>query len=399
MISLKKFFDAQPQVVKSTEAAGSVSDSVADSADALSAYQTALAAMGAHGRRAVPVLGTMISNALARIGDDLAHSASPESVRDSGRKVEEQLSLWADQAQQNQKESEKTIAELLLRVSEAAESTGHRDAGFGREIGGLCDRLRAVAGLDSLPVIRKSISENTSALSTCVAKMTEDGRDSVRKLSSQIAEYQMRLRAAERRALVDALTGLPNRFGFEQQLELRIQSRQPFSILVVDLNGFKAVNDRLGHLVGDEILKQFAGEMRTQFPSHDTVARWGGDEFAGIVAGPAAEGAVRAERIRHWVLGEYRITNDNKTVIVNVDAALGIAAWDGIESGLELFARADKEMYLAKESRSAIAQVPIDPYRTSTVSAAESPRAAERRGGRAAIAVSSGGSSVPSKRQ
>ncbi len=209
--------------------------------------------------------------------------------------------------------------------------------------------MRKAAGLDSLQLIRRSITEDASALTVCVARMVEEGRESVRKLTSEVADYQTRLVASERRALADPLTGLCNRRGFEQQLELRVQRRKSFSLLVVDLNGFKLANDRYGHLVGDEILRQFAVELKAQFLPEDTVARWGGDEFAVIVSGGVKEGLARADRVRHWALGEYKITIDSRTIPVNVDAALGLMAWDGAETGAELFARADKEMYRMKE--------------------------------------------------
>lgn len=118
---------------------------------------------------------------------------------------------------------------------------------------------------------------------------------------------------------------------------------------MVDLNGFKATNDRYGHIVGNEILKRFATELRARFLSEDTVARWGGEEFVGIVAGPVKEGAARADRVRRWVLGEYELTLDDQIISVVMDAALGTVAWNGIESGLELFDRGDKEMYRVKQ--------------------------------------------------
>jgi diguanylate cyclase len=343
----------------------------------------------------------MIRSALDEIGDTLALSASTESVRESRRMVEEQLGLWADEAEQNRKESEKTIADLLLAVNGAAASTGSRNEKFSREIGVLSDRLRKVAGLESLPLMRRSITENVSALGQCVTRMTDEGRESVRKLTSQVAEYQTRLLASESRAQIDPLTGLYNRRGLEQQLELRIRGQQPFSLIVADLNGFKSVNDQYGHLAGDEILKKFAGELKAQFLPDDRVARWGGDEFVGLVAGSPQEGAVRADQIRQWVLGEFRITIDNQTVPVILDAALGTTAWNGVETALELFGRADKEMYRAKqESKDRPKSEPaIAASRTSTESGGESQATMARPLGQLASAVSSAGSSVPSKRK
>ena len=349
MISIKKFIDSNYASSAPSEAPRREPDAGNLLSAYQVAYQTVLAAMGAQGQRAVPALGAMIFPALMRISDGLNQSVTPESIRDSRRAAEEQLSLWADQAQQNQKDNEKTIKNLLHLIFEATESTGTRDEKFSQEIVGLAEKLRTVAGLESLPVIRRTITENTAALTSCVARMADEGRESVRQLTSEIAEYQTRLLASERRALVDPLTGLCNRRAFEQQLEFRVQSRQPFSLLVADLNGFKAINDRYGHLVGDELLRQFAGELKAQFFSEDTVARWGGDEFVAIVVGQAKEGVARVERVRHWALGEYKITIDNLTTAVTADAALGIVIWNGAESGLELFSRADKEMYRAKE--------------------------------------------------
>lgn len=352
MISLKKYLDSKAADAKPAGVPGAAGPESKDtqSGNLLFTYQAALRAMGANSAKAMPALGSTLDAALTRISQTLDQAVTPETLHDARRDVDEELSLWAGKAHENQKQNEQTVRELLLVVFEAATSTGTRDEKFTREISDLSERLRSVAGLDSLPLMRRSIIENTSALNKSVARMADEGRESIRKLTSEIADYQIRLMDSERRALIDPLTGLANRRGFEQQLEQRVQSGHPFSLLVADLNGFKATNDRYGHVMGDEILRRFATELKAQFLPEDTVARWGGDEFVGIIAGPAKEGAARADRVRHWVLGEYKLTVDNQSITVIVDAALGTAAWNGAETGLELFARADKEMYRVKQA-------------------------------------------------
>jgi diguanylate cyclase (GGDEF)-like protein len=102
---------------------------------------------------------------------------------------------------------------------------------------------------------------------------------------------------ARRLARVDALTGLGNRRAFDETLEAELaRSRRagaPLSLLVADLNGFKAINDRHGHRRGDECLRQAADALRATLRIPDRCFRWGGDEFAILVADADAEAAAR----------------------------------------------------------------------------------------------------------
>jgi len=418
MISIKKFLETEETNTSPAEGRVRAPEArVQEVCSPLAAYQSALRSMGIHGHRAVASLGPAIEAALSEISQNLTQNHSPEALAESRRMVEEQLTQWADKAERNQKEREQTVRDLLQVVFEAGESTGNRDEKFSREISELSERLRVVAGLESVPMIRRSIMENATALNHTVARMATEGRESIRKLTSEIAEYQTRLVASERRASLDPLTGLYNRRGFEQQLELRIQKREPFSLLLADLNDFKTANDRYGHLVGDEILRQFADEFRQQFVAEDTVTRWGGDEFAAIVAGPPKEGELRADRVRQWVLGDYNINVEAKTITLKVDAALGTVSWNGEETGQELFARADREMYRVKQARcsgqprppagvghphTAVAAgrplASVSAGLASIKSDAKSPAATARPDGRSLIAGSSGESSAPWKR-
>lgn len=379
MISLRQFLDSE--LIDAKREGKTFPEDALPGGDLLLAWRATLGAMGKHGQRAVPALGPMIGTALSGVSNTLAPDASAECIADAQRMIELELSQWADKAQENQKQTDQTIRELLLFVFDATKSGGTRDEKFSREISAVSERFRSVARLDSLPAIRRSILENTSLLNNSVTKMLEESREAIRKLTLEVAEYQTRLAASERRALVDPLTGLGNRRGFERQLEMQIKLRQPFSLLIVDLNEFKAINDRYGHVGGDEILKQFADEFRRQFAPGATVARWGGDEFAAIVAGPPEEGEDRAGRVRQWALCEYKIELETRTVRVKVDAALGVMPWDGAESAHEIFTRTDKEMYRVKQSRWRSA-APVTAGRSSTESDAKSPAAMAHPAGR-----------------
>jgi diguanylate cyclase (GGDEF)-like protein len=92
--------------------------------------------------------------------------------------------------------------------------------------------------------------------------------------------------AARREASTDGLTGLVNRFGLKRQLRIRADRGQPYTVYLIDLNGFKPINDTFGHRAGDELLRQLGRRLRMRLCEH-LVARLGGDEFVVIADGPA----------------------------------------------------------------------------------------------------------------
>jgi diguanylate cyclase (GGDEF)-like protein/PAS domain S-box-containing protein len=149
----------------------------------------------------------------------------------------------------------------------------------------------------------------------------------------------------------DALTNLPNRTLFRERLEAALLSTargELVSVLCVDLDRFKPVNDTLGHLVGDELLKQVAGRLSKCVREIDTVARIGGDEFAIVQTGAnlsASDIAATAQRIVEAISAPYTI-QDNHIII---GASIGIAVAPEDSTDVEVLLRnADLAMYRAK---------------------------------------------------
>lgn len=164
-------------------------------------------------------------------------------------------------------------------------------------------------------------------------------------------------------AMRDHLTGLANRHAWEERFahELRSASRtaKPLSLAVIDVDGLKRVNDSLGHGHGDRLIQRCAEACRSATRETDFVARLGGDEFLVLLTDCRASGAREvAERMLDAV-GE------------NHSFSIGIATWDGQESGEELVSRADQAMYAAKAAGGAqIAFAPEPPERRALIAAA-----------------------------
>jgi diguanylate cyclase (GGDEF)-like protein len=322
-------------------------DPVAESA--MGAFRASLLAMADCGRRALPNLSDDLSRKLTEIENSLARPVEPEKITSAAKDVQVELSTWAGRALDQHTENEREMKEIISALSRAAESVSARDQKYSQEIGGLSGKLKGIASQNDIGTIRRSIMESAAALKTCVERMAEESKQSVQQLTAEVKEYRTRLEASERLSTTDPLTELANRRAFESQLLTRIKTGRPFGLIMIDLNGFKGINDKHGHLAGDDLLRQFSSELRSHFTVADIVARWGGDEFAILVAGTLAQTEERVERIRRWVLGEYRIGTAEPPVRTKLSASLGAVEWDGSETGLELLARADALVYRTKE--------------------------------------------------
>jgi len=147
------------------------------------------------------------------------------------------------------------------------------------------------------------------------------------------------------KAVIDPLTGLFNRQAlFQRGSELleRMDHSSPVSLLLGDLDRFKAVNDRLGHLVGDRVLRDTAAVLRSSLRAFDHIYRYGGEELVVVLPADIEEAAATAERLRWAVAAAPRPGGVGLTI------SFGVAAARPGEELSELIARADRALYAAK---------------------------------------------------
>ncbi|MFZ2988337.1 diguanylate cyclase domain-containing protein, partial [Ideonella sp.] len=167
------------------------------------------------------------------------------------------------------------------------------------------------------------------------------------------AERQARAQEIERLAFRDPLTGLPNRRLFhdtaERELSRSQRYQEPLALLFIDLDGFKGVNDALGHEAGDELLRQVAQRMQACLRSSDLLARLGGDEFAVLLPMQSQAPAVGpvAQKLIDALSAPFQLS----TGACRISASVGIASCPGDGTELEpLIRQADAAMYEAKRS-------------------------------------------------
>jgi diguanylate cyclase (GGDEF)-like protein len=157
-------------------------------------------------------------------------------------------------------------------------------------------------------------------------------------------------RAAIHSAFIDSLTGVKNRTAFDsnfsRDIEYSRRKQSDLSLIVLDIDLFKRINDSYGHIVGDDVLRQVAQNVEQTIRSSDALYRYGGEEFAIVLNGTDEAGArLLAERIRQSV--ENLVIGSLKDV--HITLSLGVAVMQADESSKQLFKRADAALYQAKQ--------------------------------------------------
>ena len=352
MISIRKYIDGTQQADSSREPKQSRPVSGANLANAaIAGYCASLHAMGRCGADACPAEGRELREVLGKVAEDLAHAQCAESVAAADQSARAQLQQWGERTARHYQAKAREVKDILVMMAGAAESVGQRDQRCAQQIDAVTVQLKGIANLEDLTEIRASIEKSAAELKTSIDRMTAEGKAVLEQLRREVTTYQTKVEEAEQLASRDALTRLGNRLWVEGQLEKRINAGTRFCAAILDIDDFKQVNDGQGHLVGDEVLRQFSNELRSACRATDLIGRWGGDEFIVVLDCVLAEAEGQMARVSKWVCGNYTVAGSAEQARLHIGASIGVAEYMTGESMKELLERADREMYRRKGAR------------------------------------------------
>ncbi len=248
-----------------------------------------------------------------------------QRVTDGFQKVMADMSHSASQANDHAHQ----VGNVLDRLSEDLASSAGDKLGAGME------------------TLRKQTRNMQGAVSVLRERLDESRRE-IEQLRHEVAK-------AREDALADGLTGLVNRRGFDMALNAQLSARDPEevgpSLVIVDIDFFKRVNDNYGHLFGDKVIRAVAQILKDNVKGKDTAARYGGEEFCILLPETPLDGASYvAEKIRATV-EKCRIKRvDSKETVANVTVSLGAACYRRGESANDFLGRADGALYKSKSA-------------------------------------------------
>ncbi len=251
-------------------------------------------------------------------------------------------------------ERETEFREIIDLMTAAMSGLDNENRDFYSSIRSQGESFEKITLLDDIKRIKNELIKEVANMRAMVRQKESQDQKTLDALSNQVEALKKELDKARHSASTDGLTGVYNRKALDTHLLNLIDHNrlkcQPFSLLMMDLDHFKQLNDTYGHTVGDRMLLAFTEKCRASVRSDDFLARYGGEEFTLILPGASLRNALKkAKQICKAIAGSRYAADDSPDPdVVSVTVSIGVSAYrqgDTVQSILE---RADQCLYKAK---------------------------------------------------
>lgn len=302
------------------------------------------------------VMGGLNWYELVAVLDDLAVLIL--AVTDSGQR---EFASYLKQLNERLASFLGTLTEAHEGYSESVESARTFNQELREQVSGLQASVQEAVDLHSL---KQSLEARLDGLLNTVSEHQKhrDGREEevaqrLQSLTQKVADMEQEaqsfrdhLEEQRQKALIDPLTGLPNRAGWGERLELEVARWKRYggelALAVLDIDHFKRINDGYGHLAGDKVLKIIAGELAKRLRKTDFIARFGGEEFVLLIPSTPLEGG--RQLLQTLLDGVEQCPFHFRGERVTITLSAGLTSFVSGESSEKVFERADQALYRAK---------------------------------------------------
>lgn len=250
-------------------------------------------------------------------------------------------------------EAASSLRSLLDRfISRLAMMTDSTDD-FQNKIKDHSDRIKQSQNVEELGSIIGLLMEDTSLMQLDLTRSRDEllsAKEQVEAAEQRIAELEGALEAASAKVREDQLTGAFNRRGlaehFQREISRAERTGAPLSLALLDVDNFKQLNDKYGHLAGDDALKYLVDTIKHSLRPADIVARFGGEEFVILMPDtPEDEAVSTVQRLQRELTKTFFLANNDRLLIT---FSAGVAKWHLGEQEADVLERADQAMYQAK---------------------------------------------------
>jgi len=297
---------------------------------------------------------------IRRTAAELTPQVELDTLEGHRRWAADALSTFGQLQRRYLAEREEEMWRLLKLYQDHQQLDGADNVKFNESLRESHQRITDVVRLDDLRQVREKLETELQRAGNLVDEKARIDQARASMLEAQVKQLEVALTAARHDAARDPLTGAYHRGGFEAELQSLLQSSTSCTLAMIDVDNFKGINDTLGHLVGDHILKMTVQLLGRVSRPGDVIGRFGGDEFCLLVPGLAPERL--ADRIQpHAEPRNIEFTFEQRMCSVRFSLSVGVASSAAGDTPDMLIRRADEALYEAKRGGKGVARVARTP--------------------------------------
>ncbi len=253
-------------------------------------------------------------------------------------------------------ERENEFKDIIDLLTQAMASLDTDNTLFNQKVYEQSEKIEKITLLGDIKTIKRSIKQEVSNIREVVKEKQAQDIKKIQRLSVRVNTLNNELEKAQSESLKDGLTGIYNRKAFDIELtgliEENITGKRSFSLLMLDIDDFKTINDTYGHQTGDRVLVTLAHKFQENIRKGDMTARYGGEEFAIIFPGASHNNALKKAKKICKVINSTRFSENNTqdSEPLSLSVSIGVSSYKKNDTAATVTERADKALYAAKHA-------------------------------------------------
>ncbi|NNG01670.1 MAG: diguanylate cyclase [Desulfobacteraceae bacterium] len=253
-------------------------------------------------------------------------------------------------------EKERELKDIIELLSQAMVNLNVENREIYERVQDHGERIEEITLLDDIKKIKQVLKEEVNQMRLFMTDKQKSENEQISRLSNKVVILKRELENAKNKSVKDGLTGIYNRQAFDEYAGQAVKhcadTREPMSLLLLDIDDFKTVNDTHGHLIGDRVLMAFSNKCKGSVRSEDFLARYGGEEFVILLKGASLRNATKKAKAicKSIASTRYAIDDNPNGETLKITVSIGCSAQRKGDTLEDILDRADRSLYIAKRN-------------------------------------------------